>query len=390
MNTPRTWLLASTRATSLGRVLALVPIVFASIAIAQPVPAEKSNAVTLPEPTTLPNPADHPSPRHPADPHRADVKPRPLAVPHPSELATASDEVLATIAPPESGLEVTPGHVIRGCVQVPIYEPRGPYVQVLWPNGDIPFEFDGNVTQANRDAMLAAMNTVESIANINFVARDWFHLSWLHVQNSTGNNAPVGIRPGEMIVNIANWNVPIIMVHELYHAMGVYHEQSRPDRDNFVSINAGNICQNCCSGGPCNNNFDREDGASTYGLYNFDSFMHYPSTAFAIGSTTTIDVNPSFAAIWQNRIGQRDRVSFGDRSTLIRMYQPGWAKVAKINSHPNGPGTFSSPYNNFPDAYEAAPTGGDVLVEPGYYTGLRSYTRAMRIHAANGGVRIGQ
>lgn len=353
------------------------------VLLAMPVLAAHATGQHVP-PNSVPPPLSPPLLARPSyDPHPPEVTPEKVE-------ALAAREEQPEIVAPESGLEVTPGHRIVGCVQVPIYQDRGPYSQgPRWP-GVIPYEYDGNVTQANRTLFDAAMAEVESYCDVDFVPRDWFHTSWLHVQNSAGNNAPIGLGPGERIVNILNWNVQYIMVHELFHVLGVYHEQSRTDRNNFVTINTGNICQTCCSGGPCDSNFQIEGASGTIGIYNFDSFMHYPRTAFAVvAGVDTITVQPAHAAIWQNRIGQRTHWSFGDRSTAIYLYQPGWAKIAQIGGS-NGPGTWANPFNNFPDAYAAAPTGGDVILRSGYFTGLGFKNKRMRVHAPDGGVRIGQ
>ncbi|NUQ68310.1 MAG: hypothetical protein HUU18_08540 [Phycisphaerales bacterium] len=334
-------------------------------------------------PHSLPPPISPPLLARPAyDPHPPAPSSQPESVP------ATEPETPPPFDPPESGLECTPGHVIVGCVQVPIFQERGPYSQApRWP-GVIPYEYDGNVTQASRTLFDAAMAEVESYCNVDFVPREWFHTSWLHIQTSNASNAPIGLGPGERIVNISNFNIHYTSVHELFHVLGVYHEQSRTDRNTFVTINTASICQDCCMGGPCNSQFEIEASSGSIGLYNFDSFMHYPATAFSTGGNT-ITVQPAFAAIWQNRIGQRSHWSFGDRSTAIFLHQPGWAKIAQIGGS-NGPGTWANPFNNFPDAYNAAPTGGDVILRSGYFTGLGLRTKAMRIHAPDGGVRIGQ
>ena len=60
--------------------------------------------------------------------------------------------------------------------------------------------------------------------------------------------------------------------HELLHAVGIYHEQARPDRDQYVEINL-----NCVQPGN-ENNYRKQKSSLTYDLpYNPKSIMHYPS-----------------------------------------------------------------------------------------------------------------
>lgn len=63
-------------------------------------------------------------------------------------------------------------------------------------------------------------------------------------------------------------------VHEMMHATGVYHQHTRQDRDNYVTINYNNINSDYSS------NFDiPESGVTTYDtIYSYKSVMHYGST----------------------------------------------------------------------------------------------------------------
>ena len=71
--------------------------------------------------------------------------------------------------------------------------------------------------------------------------------------------------------------------HEFLHAIGMYHEQARPDRDKYVKINTENIQPGF------ERNFKRAIGTKTLGNpYDYKSVMHYPKKAFSRNKRDTI------------------------------------------------------------------------------------------------------
>lgn len=204
-----------------------------------------------------------------------------------------------------------------------VFGPRSVYVANTWPNGVVPYAFHANVSAAHRQQAEAAMMELESVANVDFVPRG-ADADYLFIQDSTANNSFVGRQGGSQVVNIFNWNVRFIMVHEFMHALGFWHEQQRSDRDQFVQVNLAAVQPGYAD------QFTPVASATPFGAYDFDSVMHYAgcdlSVCCPIGSTCacatacqTISVLPPNQS-QQNVIGQRDHFSTGDVQGLRHVY----------------------------------------------------------------------
>ncbi|XP_042887922.1 blastula protease 10-like isoform X2 [Penaeus japonicus] len=104
------------------------------------------------------------------------------------------------------------------------------------------------------------------------------------------------------------------VAHEIGHAMGFYHEQSRPDRDTHVHINEENIWDGR------EGNFDKQTDSrvDSKGIaYDYTSDMHYSGFGFSKNGRLTIaTVDPRN----QELIGRRAGLSHRDKHLANLMY----------------------------------------------------------------------
>ena len=207
-----------------------------------------------------------------------------------------------------------PGYTQLDCMYLPdsVLFGDSSFTATPWPNGVVPYAFDSNVSSLNQDRAREAMAEWEAVANVTFVART-NEVNYIKFQDGSGNSSYVGMIGGMQELTMYNWNYKYVICHELKHALGFLHEQSRPDRDTYVTINSGNIC--CNAGG----NFTIVNGATTVGPYDFESIMHYSDGAFANGGGNTIDCKPAYSQ-FQNVMGNRNYMTVLDAEGVANRY----------------------------------------------------------------------
>jgi hypothetical protein len=101
-------------------------------------------------------------------------------------------------------------------------------------------------------------------------------------------------------------------IHELGHAIGMTHEQSRPDRDDNVRI----IWDNIKSG--VENNFELESNSDASRPYDILSVMHYSKDAFGSGKQT-IEIKPTAYARYTSDASKYSSYEIGDRIGLSQL-----------------------------------------------------------------------
>ena len=219
-----------------------------------------------------------------------------------------------------------------------------PFRGVRWPNGVVPYVVDSAYPAPQRPQVEALMREAaghyRETTSIRLVPRSG-QGDYLVVKNPSDPNvcgsSHVGVEGGAQTLNLLSSADLGCAVHELGHALGLAHEQSREDRDALVTINSGNIRSGYAS------NFDKKPARlfSDYGDYDVDSLMHYWAGAFSTSAagcsaanTSGCTIVPRDSGIDLNRLGQRGGLSLGDRETLCELY--GTQANARILGPSNG------------------------------------------------------
>uniref|UniRef100_A0A0N4ZTU2 Metalloendopeptidase n=1 Tax=Parastrongyloides trichosuri TaxID=131310 RepID=A0A0N4ZTU2_PARTI len=105
-----------------------------------------------------------------------------------------------------------------------------------------------------------------------------------------------------------------IVQHETLHALGFFHEQSRPDRDQYLTIALNNVA----SSKKHNYQIHTSDESDTLGIpYNYGSAMQYDKKAFASNNQVVMITKNK---LYQDSIGNKARLAFLDFKAVNKAY----------------------------------------------------------------------
>ncbi|XP_059819218.1 bone morphogenetic protein 1-like [Hypanus sabinus] len=216
----------------------------------------------------------------------------------------------------------------------------------VWPEGVIPYVIGGNFTGSQRAIFRQAMRHWEKHTCVTFLDRTDEESYIVFTYRPCGCCSYVGRRGGgPQAISIGkNCDKFGIVVHELGHVIGFWHEHTRPDRDDHVTI----VRENIQPGQEYNFlKMEPEEVDSLGETYDFDSIMHYARNTFSRG----IFLDTILPRYDENGvrppIGQRTRLSKGDISQARKLYRcPACGDTLQDSM-----GNFSSP--GFPNGYSS-------------------------------------
>lgn len=202
-----------------------------------------------------------------------------------------------------------------------------------WPDCTVYYDFASDFTK--RTDVLNAMAEISGQVYVKFSPKTKTSKNYIHFIHGMGNYSNYGKTGGAQNLSIekVQGSVKGTVIHELCHALGLFHEMSRSDRDDYVEI----LWNNIESGKEHNFKTYSQMGnpGADVAAFNYMSIMMYSPHSFG----------KMVNGVEQQTIRRRDGQSYPSQSfyladtdiaTLRAIYGPPYGKIRNEYGYNNG------------------------------------------------------
>ncbi|KAM9832216.1 uncharacterized protein ACB057_007638 [Neosynchiropus ocellatus] len=184
-----------------------------------------------------------------------------------------------------------------------------------WTDGNVyvPYYISNKFSSREKSIITRGLESFSSFSCIRFRPSRSSDRDWLSIESQSGCWSYVGRRGGKQVVSLARRGCLYhgTVQHELLHALGFNHEQTRSDRDNHIKV----VLSNVLSGKE--HNFRKIATLNQGTPYDYGSVMQYSRYAFSKNNRATMvpipDANVS--------IGHAKEMSRNDIARLNTLYK---------------------------------------------------------------------
>uniref|UniRef100_A0A3P9IQB8 Metalloendopeptidase n=1 Tax=Oryzias latipes TaxID=8090 RepID=A0A3P9IQB8_ORYLA len=178
----------------------------------------------------------------------------------------------------------------------------------------IAYTISPDYNEADVKLIKKGMENIEEGTCVRFVPQT-HQRDYVDIQPKSGCWSYLGARGGRQTLSLQNPDCMQVGVisHEFMHALGFVHEQSRFDRDNYITVMWPNIWRDRLR------NFEKFKTDSLDLPYDYGSIMHFGMYAYSMdGQPTLVAKNNR-----NMKLGQASSLSHTDKLKINRLYQCG-------------------------------------------------------------------